>query len=63
MTVKCKIIIIIIIIIIMTGTHEALAPDTAMLKPFFANKPCPVEKPWTDGLNFLRMSEIQNTNK
>lgn len=37
-------------------TYEALAPATAMLKPFrFGNLSS--EKPFKDGLNFFKMSE------
>lgn len=37
-------------------TYEALAPATAMLKPFcFGN--LSLEKPFKDGLNFFKMSE------
>lgn len=36
--------------------YEAVAADTAMLKPSCPDTPSPVEKPCRDGLNFLKMS-------
>lgn len=37
-------------------TYEVLAPATAMLKPFRI-EPWPLEKPFKEGLNFLKMSD------
>lgn len=37
-------------------TYEVLAPATAMLKPFCL-EPWPLEKPFKEGLKFLKMSE------
>lgn len=40
------------------GTHDILAPDTAMLKPV-CHFPCPFDTPLILGLNFLRISDVK----
>lgn len=43
-------------------TYDALTPGSAMLK-CFCNNPWPLEKPFREGLNFLKMSEEIQINE